>query len=104
MKDKSTLDIAANKIQWEASLQGINVVIKPSEKGECVVCYNPDAKKAVCVVESGKLKVATYDINVSKWMWALDEGFEVEDISTSKQLRNDIFTQIKFKEAIKYLS
>ena len=104
MKERP-LDIAAKRIEWEASLKGIEVSVKKSKSEECIVIYNPVTEKAVSLVPSGKTGkgVSTYSINVPRGGGALEEGFTVEDISKSKILREELFLPIKFSESVSQL-
>ena len=55
MKEKP-IEVAARRIEWEASLRGIEVCVKKSQSEECIVIYNPETQKAVSLVPSIKIK------------------------------------------------
>ncbi len=85
---------------------GVTIVVEQTKDDSSWTLSNFTAGKSVIIGEVGKEEdlnhsIHAFKINVSRWNWAIEEGFTRDEIVS--KLSHEVFQEIQIKKIVGYL-
>ena len=90
----------------EAAEKGFNLLVENTVDEQLFVIANPKTRKVVCVGLTdinGTEIIVAYSIRMERWGWYNEEGFELDAVVETKNIRDDIFRWLEPPNIITYL-
>jgi hypothetical protein len=91
----------------EAAEKGFSLIVEKTNDNDLLVIGNPKTYKVACVglTEINGVKViVAYSIGIKRWGWYNEEGFTLDTVVETKNIRDDIFRWLPTSDIITYLS
>jgi len=106
MHTQQDLNLLLDALREEATEKGFNLMVQNTADEYLFVIANPKTRKVACVgltdINSVTVIVA-YSIRIERWGWYNEEGFELDTVVETKNIRDDIFRWLSPDEIISYL-
>ena len=104
MKD---LQLLLKSLKSDAVRKGFEMVIEPSElDDELFILANPENHKCACVgltEINNTTIIVSYSINVKRWGWYSEEGFSLDEMVETDNIKKDIFNFLPADDILTYL-
>ena len=96
-----------DELTEEATKEGFNLAVERTADDHLFVVANPRTHKCACVgltELNGAEMIVAYSISIKKWGWYNEEGFDLDMVVETKNIRDDIFNWLPVDDIITYLS
>ena len=90
----------------EAAEEGFNLMVENTNDEHLFVIANPKTRKVACIGVAdinGTEVIVAYSIGVKRWGWYNEEGFDLDTVVETKNIRDDIFRWLPTDDIIAYL-
>ena len=107
MHTAEDLSLLLSSLAQEAEEQGFNLIIQPSIDKDLFVIANPKTRRAACIgltEISGTNIIVSYLVRLDRWQWYDCEGFSKDQITDTKNIRDDIFEFVPADQVIERLT
>ena len=107
MHTQQDLYALLDELTEEASERGFNLAIENTADDHLFVVANPKTYKVACVGLTdlnGAEIIVSYSISIKRWGWYNEEGFSLDTVVATKNIRDDIFDWLPATDIITYLS
>ena len=106
MNKQQDLYILLDELTEEATEKGFNLMVENTNDDQLFVVANPKTHKVACVGLTdlnGTEIIVSYSIGIKRWGWYNEEGFDLETVVETKNIRDDIFHWLPVDDIITYL-
>ena len=106
MHTQQDLYLLLDTLTEEATEKGFNLVLEKTEDDHLFVVGNPKTHKVVCIglTDVNRVEViVAYSIRIKRWGWYNLEGFTLDTVVETKNIREDIFRWLPIDDIITYL-
>lgn len=89
-----------------AAEEGFDLMVQNTNDEHLFVIANPKTRKVACigVVDiNGTEVIVAYSIGIKRWGWYNEEGFDLDTVVETKNIRDDIFRWLPAADILAYL-
>tara|TARA_B100001105_G_C22135224_1_gene333483 strand:- start:3 stop:428 length:426 start_codon:yes stop_codon:yes gene_type:complete len=106
MHTQQDLYLLLDSLTEEATEKGFNLLVENTVDDHLFVIANPKTRKVACIglIDiNGSEAIVAYSIRIKRWGWYNEEGFELDMVVETKNIRDDIFRWLPTDDIITYL-
>ena len=107
MNKQQDLYVLLDELTEEATERGFNLMVENTNDDQLFVVANPKTRKVACVGLTdlnGTEIIVSYSISIKRWGWYNEEGFDLDTVVATKNIRDDIFNWLPIDDIITYLN
>ena len=106
MQPQQDLYVLLDKLTEEAAEEGFDLMVENTNDDHLFVVANPKTHKVACIGLTdlnGTEVIVSYSIGIKRWGWYNEEGFTLDAVVDTKDIRDDIFRWLPVTDIITYL-